>query len=259
MEEEKIIYTKQNNIGTIRLNNPPLNIFDKSMSNRMDNILTEIEKDKNLRTVILCSGGRSFSAGSNMAEILDYINDGTYVSGKMDHELKNRDRIANLPIPTIAAVDTSAYGGGFEMILSCDMIIAAPDVKFCMATADIGSFPGAGGGPRLARLIGRARAIEHMCFSRKMTAQQGFEWGMVNAIAEKGKTAYDTAIEWAEEMVKKPAISMHCIKELILGMTSQDDQYIFNLHQKISQEVIEAGELEKGIKRFFDERAHKHK
>lgn len=257
-KEELILYEVQDGIAVVRLNNPPHNIFDRAMSSRMEEILTQIESDTDLRVVIFTSVGKTFNAGSDMREILDYIESGTYIDDKMVHELRNRDRIAAIAVPTIAAVDNQVYGGGFEMILSCDMIIAAPDVEFCMATADIGSFPGAGGGPRLVRLIGRSRALEHMYFSRKMTSAQALDWGLVNAIAEGG-SALELALEWAGELAKKPGISMRSVKELVLGMTSPDDGYLFDLQQRISGKVIEAGKLEEGIRFFFAEREKRKK
>jgi len=258
MTEPLIIYKQEKGIGVIRLNRPPLNIFNKEMSALLDEILTKVETDATLRVVILCAEGRTFSAGSDMKEILDYIENGTYIDGKMTHELSNRNRIANLPIPTIAAVESSAYGGGFEMILSCDMILSSPSATYSMATTDIGSYPGAGGGARLIRLVGRSRAMEHMYFSRKMTAQEGLEWGMINAIASEG-TAFDLAMQWAEEIASKPDISMRTVKELVNGLTIPDEKYTDDLHQRISGKVIEAGKLQEGIEQFFFEKEARKK
>ncbi len=246
-----IEFEKNANIGIIRFNNPPLNIGNKIMAGQLSDALGAMENDPTVHVVIFCAVGRAFGAGSDMKELLEYLDTNTYVDIKMINELRVRDRIANLPMPTIAALDAPVYGGGLETILACDMRIAASNVILSMPEVDIGSFPGAGGGCRLVRLIGPSRAAEFLLFGEPMNAQKALEWGMINAIADQG-TALELAMEWAKKIAAKPQIGTRTIKENIMGMILPDMPYLNDLQQKISRKVADAGNLKTEILAFFE-------
>ncbi len=141
IESTLIDYTFNSGVGVIKMNNPPLNLGNTRSMGQLDAILEKIENDPAVRAVVLCATGKVFAAGSDMKEIATHLKDGSYVDSKMVNELRIRNRIANLPVPTIAAMDGSAYGGGLDLALSCDMRIAAPHIVLSLPEVTLGSFP----------------------------------------------------------------------------------------------------------------------
>ena len=251
-----IEYTKDGYVGIIRLNNPPLNLGTNAGMRQLDRVLTEVEKDPGLRVVVLCAAGRVFAAGSEMKEMEVHLKQGTYADVKMAEEVRARTRIAYLPVPTIAALDGSAYGGGLDLALSCDMRIAAPHVVLCLPEVTLGSFPGTGDTYRLTRMIGSGRAMQFMLFAEQMTAKQAFELGIVNAIAETG-TAFDLALGWARKIADKSPVATRAIKEAVAGIFRPEQPYLNELQMEISRKIADSGHLLEGIRSFLEKRPPK--
>lgn len=249
-----IAYTKEGCIGIIRFNNPPLNLGTNGGLELLEKILADIEADQQLRAVILCAAGKVFSAGSDMKEIGVHLDKGTYVTHKMEAEIRLRTRLSMLPVPTIAALDGSAYGGGFDWALSCDMRVAAPHIVLSLPEVNIGSFPGSGSAYRLTRLIGAGKAMQFMLFAKQITAQQALELSIVNEIAADG-TAYELAYEWANEIASKSGTAVRAIKEAVSGIFLPSQQGLDELQMHISHKVSESADFREGMEAFFEKRS----
>lgn len=256
--KDMVTYEVKDNIAVICFNNPPHNIANAESTGQLINAVGKIEKDSSVRVVVFCANGRSYGAGSDMEEIIHYINEGTYVSVKMARAISLVNRIANLPIPTICALDAPAYQGSVERLLACDMIIASENASLTMTGVDIGSFPGCGGVPRLVQAIGARKTMEFLLFGSKMTAQQAYDCGLINAIA-KDCSAYDMAMEWAKNIAAKHPMGPRAIKKAISGIFKPQLEYLTELQQGISQEVMECGSLKQSCEEFFAKREAKKK
>ena len=212
-----IEYEKEGRISIIRFNDPPLNLGNKTTSQMMDRILTDIENDPEVRVVVLANSGKIFAAGSDLKEMSQHLDQGTYVDVKMVAEVRGRVRMSFLPVPTIAALDGSAYGGGFDWALACDMRIARPDVVLSHPEILLGTFPGSGSAFRLTRLIGYGRAFQHMMFAESMSAAQALEWAVLSAIAETG-SAFEMAMNWAREIARRSPTATRALKQVMAEM-----------------------------------------
>ncbi|ATW24007.1 enoyl-CoA hydratase/isomerase family protein [Candidatus Formimonas warabiya] len=248
----------RDHIGIIRYNNPPLNINSTEMVALFQEACDVMDKDKDVRVLVLCANGRAFCAGSNLGQIIKQMNDGIYVNVKMKHSVEAGDNFANMRMPTICALDGSAYQGGFERVLQCDLVIAAEHVKLVMTGVDLGTWPGSGGVHRLIRLMGTKKTIEYLLLQKEMTAQQALENGVINAIA-KDRTAFDMAMEWAEIIASKAPIGPHAVKAAMVGYYKPQQDYLFLLQQHISQMVYDAGDLKKGCEEFFERQEAKRR
>lgn len=251
---DSIVYTREGRIGIVRFNRPPLNISTAAGTQRLEDILTQIENDTELRCVVFCANGKVFAAGSDMNEMQVYLDEGSYVDGKMVTELRVRNRIAYLPMPTIAALDGSAYGGGFDLALACDMRIAAPHIVVSLPEVTLGSFPGSGSAYRITRLMGASRAIQHMLFATPFSAAQALELNLVNAIAQD-QSAYELAMQWAQEIAGKSATATRAIKAAVAGIFQADQERLDHLQLDISRVIATSPDFLEGMNAFFEKRA----
>jgi enoyl-CoA hydratase len=251
-----IEYEKKGYVSIIRMNNPPLNLGTNAGMRQFDEILTDIENDKNVRAVVLCAAGKVFAAGSEMHEMEVHLNQGTYVDVKMSEEVRMRVRLSYLPVPTIAALDGSAYGAGFDWALSCDMRVAAPNIVLKLPEVTLGSFPGTGDTYRLTRIIGAGRTLEFMLLAEEMSAKQAKEWGIVNAIAEKG-TAFDLAMEWANKIASMSPVATRTIKEAVAAVYKPEQPYLNEVQMELSRKIANSGHLIEGIHAFLEKREPK--
>jgi enoyl-CoA hydratase/carnithine racemase len=246
----QISYEKRQYIGIITMDNPPLNLGNATTTQQFYEILDQIEKDPDIRAIILTAKGKVFAAGSDMNEMVVALEEGNYVSKKMVNELKVRNRIEHLKMPTIAAMDGSAYGGGFDMALSCDMRIAAPGIVVSLPEITLGSFPGSGSAYRLTRLIGRGRAIEYMLFAKELTAEEAMALGIINAISEGSALAL--ALKWAEKIALRSPVATSAIKGAVSDIFEPDQYWLDSVQLKWSKEILDSGHLAMGIDAFFN-------
>lgn len=173
-------------ITTIRLNNPPLNLVSLEVTQALTAALTRVERDGAVRTVILAGAGdRAFCAGSDVKEFPSLS--GRVGEGKLVNENAAYDQLASLPLPTVAAIEGNALGGGLELALCCDLRVASDTALLGLPEVGLGVMPGSGGTQRLPRLIGLARAKELILLGEVIDAATALEFGLVNRVVPHGR------------------------------------------------------------------------
>jgi enoyl-CoA hydratase len=194
-EFKTILYDKKGNVGWITLNRPEvLNAQNEQLRSELSDALQSIGRDDDVHAVVITGAGeRAFSAGADISEFpkrypTDYIKQ-TWVQ-------RPYDLIRALPKPVIAAVNGLALGGGCELVLACDCVIAVDTAQFGQPEIRVGVIPGGGGTQILPRLLGEKRAKELIFSGRSITAQEALAMGMINQIVPKEKL-----LEAAEKMV----------------------------------------------------------
>ena len=185
---QTIRYEKQDNIGILTINRPEaLNALNSAVVSDLEQAISEVEKDAELGALIITGEGRSFVAGADIGE--QYVMD--VAAGRKWGQRGSAlfRRIEKLEIPTIAAVNGFALGGGCELAMSCDIILAAgPNAegkggaKFGQPEVGLGITPGFSGTQRLPRRVGIAKAKELIFSGKMIDAQQAKEIGLVNAV-----------------------------------------------------------------------------
>ena len=173
--------------------------------------LDVIEADAELRAIVITGEGRAFSAGADITE-LDSLNDGNdfarFVKGLTDAY----DRLAASPVPSIAAVNGMAFGGGFELALACDLRLAAPGAKFGVPEIRLGLLPAAGGSQRLARMVPPVIAKHLLMTGAPITADEALRYGLINSIDYDVTTA---AISLAAQLAQGPPAALAAAKLLV--------------------------------------------
>ncbi|EJF62828.1 ClpP/crotonase [Dichomitus squalens] len=237
-------------IVSLLLNRPKSkNAISLRLLKELQECLDTVQFDKSARVLIVRSSTiGSFCAGA------DLIERATMSKAQVDKFLIDLRRalgtLENLPVPTVAAIDGPALGGGLEMALACDLRVAGHAVtKIGLPETKLGIIPGAGGTQRLTRLLGTAKAKDLIFTARVLTAQQAHELGVVDYISSPETTGYDRALQLAGEISSSAPLALRAAKQAIsrvpdLGFESGLDferaSYEPLLHSKDRTEALQA-------------------
>ncbi len=212
MSYETLIVETADGVALIRFNRPEaLNAFNDQLMDELTAALDVAEADDEVRCIVLTGSEKAFAAGADIKEMASK----TYVGAYRENFItRNWERVTRCRKPVIAAVAGYALGGGCEVAMMCDFIIAAETAKFGQPEITIGVSPGAGGTQRLTRLIGKSKAMEMILTGRMMDAAEAERSGLVSRVV-----APDQLIEEAMKAAKKIAslspVSVMLTKEAV--------------------------------------------
>lgn len=185
MSYTSIIFERLENIAKITLNRPDkLNALNRQVFEDLEEAISEIELDSSIKAVILTGAGeKAFAAGADISE----LNECDQYSGKLFSEFGSKimQRLENLRIPVVAAVNGFALGGGCELTLACHIRFASTNAKFGQPEVNLGILPGYGGTQRLTKIVGRGKAIEMICSGNNINAEEAYRIGLVNGVYEQ--------------------------------------------------------------------------
>jgi 2-(1,2-epoxy-1,2-dihydrophenyl)acetyl-CoA isomerase len=214
-KQQHVLLHISEKVATITLNRPEkLNAFHEEMIDEFTAILLGLSKDRDVRSVILTGAGRAFSAGADRTStIFNKPNPAAFLvfMSKITEVVL---ALRNLPQPTIAAVNGTASGGGFNLVLACDIIIASETAKFSQIYSVIGIHPDTGGTYFLPRLVGTARACELMFTGRPIGAAEAKEIGMANRVVAPDQLEKE-ARTLASELTKRAPLAIQMMKKSI--------------------------------------------
>ena len=159
--------------------------------------------------MILTGSDKAFAAGADIKQMVEQD-----AVAMMSDDFTDWSRLTRISKPVIAAVSGWALGGGCEMAMMCDMIVASETAKFGQPEISIGIIPGAGGTQRLTRAVGKALAMEVMLGSRNLTAQEALTFGLVNRVAPV-ETYMDEAVKLASKIASMPRVAVRLIKDAV--------------------------------------------
>lgn len=221
-----ILLDKQQHIATITLNQPELrnSISEIEVVDEFLNALTSIEKDQDIRCVIITGAGSAFSSGGNIKHMLN--KEGMF-EGEANDIRENYAKVIqripvalhNINIPTIAAVNGPAVGAGCDLAMYCDMRIASTKASFAESFIKVGLIPGDGGAWILPRIAGYGRAAEMAFTGEAISAQQAFEWGMLNKLVEPDALITE-AMAMAKRIAVNPPQALRATKQLMRAGTT---------------------------------------
>lgn len=180
MTYELITVTTQARVGIVTFNRPKqLNALNDQLMDEMGKALKAFDADDNIGCMILTGSEKAFAAGADIGAMAKYSFADAY---KGDYITRNWEQIRNIRKPVIAAVSGFALGGGCELAMMCDFIIAADNAKFGQPEIKLGIIPGAGGTQRLPRAVGKAKAMDMALTGRMMDAQEAERAGLVSRV-----------------------------------------------------------------------------
>ena len=211
MTYEMILSETRGRVGLITLNRPQaMNALNNQLMRELMDALEAFDKNESIGAMVITGNEKAFAAGADIKEMADLS-----IQQMMDRDhIAVFGRIRTIRKPVIAAVSGWALGGGCEVALSCDMIVASESARFGQPEINIGVIPGAGGTQRLTRAVGKAIAMEMILNDRRLTAQEGYQLGMVNRVVPV-ETYLDEALKLAEEIASRAPIAVRAAKKMI--------------------------------------------
>ncbi|GGA29591.1 enoyl-CoA hydratase/isomerase family protein [Psychrobacillus lasiicapitis] len=199
------------NIAVIELNRPrQLNSLNRKMVNEIVGVMEEFDRDENVRVIVLTGKGRSFSAGADIDEMMD----DNPVSLEQLNQFADWDRFALIKKPILGAVKGFVFGGGFELALCCDLLIASIGTEFSFPEVGLGVMPGAGGTQRLTKLVGRTKALEWLWTGERISAETALKHGVINKIVAPELLMEET-MKLADRLANQPLLSLRLIKDSV--------------------------------------------
>lgn len=185
MQYENIIVETQGKVGVIRLNRPKaLNALNDQLMDELGNALLSFDSDEHIGCIVLTGSEKAFAAGADISAMANYSYMDVY---KGQYITRNWETIRQVRKPVIAAVAGYALGGGCELAMMCDFIIAADTAKFGQPEVKIGTMPGAGGTQRLTRAVSKSKAMDMCLTARIMDATEAERAGLVSRIVPADK------------------------------------------------------------------------
>lgn len=212
-------------IALIELNRPKeLNALNRQLMEEIRDTLRVLDNDDEVRVIILTGGAKVFAAG---ADIKQMANAGAIDMLNID-QFSTWDQIKKTRKPIIAAVSGFALGGGCELSMTCDMIVASDTARFGQPEIKIGTMPGAGGTQRLTRAIGKVRAMEMVLTGKFISAEEALAFGLVNKVVP-AELMLDEAFNLAREIARQSPVAVKLAKEAVNAAfnTSLDEGLLF--------------------------------
>jgi enoyl-CoA hydratase/carnithine racemase len=241
-------------VAHLTLVNPPLNLVTRELLIELGGALETLEAAApgDVRVVVVTGDGeRAFSAGSHVGEFESQLGP----NGRERHALESgmADRLARLPMPTIAAIEGHALGGGLELALCCDIRVASETSRLGLPEVRLAVTPGAGGTQRLPRVVGAARAKELILTGRVLTAAEAERIGLVNEVVPAGE-AVPRAIAIGEEIADRGPLAVREAKRLIdLAMETDIDTGLA-AELDASDRIFASDDMLEGARSFFEKR-----
>lgn len=237
-------------IAIVSLNRPQvLNALNHELMSELAEALEGFDRDDSVRVIILTGSERAFAAGADIKEMAD---EGA-VSILLKDRLATWDRVRHIKKPVIAAVSGFALGGGCELAMTCDMIVASESAQFGQPEINIGVIPGAGGTQRLTLAVGKAKAMELILTGRPFSANEALMMGLINKVVPT-EMLMDEVKTLAKEIAKKSPLAVRTAKESVLKAYETTLTEGLNFERKNFYMLFASDDQKEGMKAFMEKR-----
>ncbi len=250
MPYETILTEKRGPVGLVTLNRPQArNALNNQLLHELMDALEAFEGDPSISVMVITGNEKAFAAGADIKEM----------AGETLQDMLNSQFIATfgrmnaLRKPLIASVSGWALGGGCEIALACDMIVASETARFGQPEIGIGVIPGAGGTQRLAWVVGKAVAMEMILNNRTLSAQEALQFGMVNRVVPADR-CLDEALGLAAEIAGRAPLAVRAAKRLITEVYESPLSAGLEMERDEFHTLFESHDRTEGMRAFVDKR-----
>ncbi|MGD2253921.1 MAG: enoyl-CoA hydratase-related protein [Anaerolineales bacterium] len=250
MSYEMIETEVQGRVGLIRINRPKaLNALNSTVMGEMSQALSDFDANPDVGAIVITGSEKAFAAGADIKEMMD-----STAAEMLDSPLISRwGDIRRIQKPILAAVSGWCLGGGNELAMACDMIVASESAKFGQPEINLGIFPGAGGTQRLARAVGKAIAMEVILNDRVLSAEEALQYGLVNRVVPVESYLEET-LKLADQIAQRAPLAVRLAKQLVnqaeetaLSDGIADERRTFNF-------LFSTEDQKEGMKAFVEKR-----
>jgi len=249
MAYENLILEKRGHITIITLNHPPVNAWNLGLMEDFEKAVDEIENDSEVRVLILTGAGeKCFSAGFDVSDAAN-----SHITSPKGRDIWTR--LDRFPKPVIAAINGFAMGGGLELALSCHFRIMIDDPKATVGLTELnlGIIPGWGGTQRLTRIVGKAKALDMILFSKRIDAKEALSIGLINQVSTKDKLM-DDAIAFAEVLAKRPPLAVGAVLRAVSAFDYNGLEAGLKVEEEGSAIVASSKDCIEGFTAFLEKR-----
>jgi enoyl-CoA hydratase len=251
----EVLTGTEGHVGIITLNRPDkLNALSQELMKQLVAALEAFDQDENIYVIVLTGNERAFAAGADINDMAE----ATAVQQLKGNQFARWERIGKITKPIIAAVSGYALGGGCELAMMCDMIIASETAQFGQPEINIGIMPGAGGTQRLIRAVGKAVAMDVILTGRFLTAREALTYGLVSRMVPK-EHFYTEALRIAHDMAKKPPLALRIAKESVRKAHELSLAEGLEYERKLFYLLFATEDQKEGMRAFIEKRPPRFK
>ncbi|HEX3887528.1 MAG TPA: enoyl-CoA hydratase [Phenylobacterium sp.] len=254
MSLQTLIVERHDAVTLIRLNRPEaLNALNAQMMDELTGVLDETEADPAIRCVVLTGSERAFAAGADIKEMAPKSYAQVFTE---DFITRNWERVTRCRKPVIAAVAGYALGGGCELAMMCDFIIAADNARFGQPEINLGVIPGAGGTQRLTRFVGKSKAMDMVLTARMMNAEEANQCGLVSRVVPIAELI-STALEAGQKIASLSPNSVMIAKELVNAAYEAPLSQGVKMERRLFHSLFAFDDQKEGMAAFVEKRPAK--
>jgi enoyl-CoA hydratase len=249
-DQQLILAETDDHVGIIRLNRPKvLNALSPELMEQLAAQLEAYDRDDDVHVIVLTGSERAFAAGADIADMADRSMIEMY---KRD-QFASWDRVRRTKKPIVAAVSGYALGGGCEVVMMCDVVIASENAQFGQPEINLGVMPGGGGTQRLTRAVGKATAMDMILTGRYLTAAEALAAGLVSRVVPQ-EHYFTEAVNVAREMAAKGPIALRLAKEAVLKSFEMTLTEGVGYEQKLFYMLFGTEDQKEGMRAFVEKR-----
>ena len=247
---QNILVDRDENVGIVTLNRPnALNALNFQLVGEVAEALMEFERDESIRCIVITGAGeKAFAAGADIKEMSDKSPIDMMMGG-----FEAWERIKRVRKPMIAAVGGYALGGGCELAMYCDMIVASENARFGQPEILLGVIPGAGGTQRLARTLGKYRTMEMVLTGVQVSAQEMAAHGLVNRVVPRGEHLAE-ALKLAKTVAAQAPIAVRLAKEAVKAAYETSLEEGLEIERKNFYLLFATEDMREGMQAFIEKR-----
>jgi len=253
MPYETLTVSRESAVALVTLNRPEaLNALSRQMLQDMMAVIEELDADDGVRAIVITGNEKSFAAGADIKEMVDQ----TYVTALLEEFLGGWDIVARCRTPKVAAVAGYALGGGCELAMMCDFIIAADNAKFGQPEIKLGTLPGLGGTQRLTRLLGKQKTMDLCLTGRMMDAKEAEQSGLVARVVTLDELL-PTAMQTAATIAGYPRSAVTLAQECVDAALNTTLDQGMRIERRAFHSLFGTPDQQEGMQAFIDKREPK--
>lgn len=248
---EEILTEVRGPIGIARLNRPDkLNALNIATMARLVEVLESFDAHPDIRCMLVTGSERAFAAGADITEMAE----ASMVEMYQRNQFARWERIRRVSKPIVAAVSGFVLGGGCELMMNCDIIIASETARFGQPEINLGIMPGAGGTQRLTRALGKARAMDLILTGRTISAREALAWGLVSRVVP-AENCFEEALSICHELCSKSPLALRLAKESVLKVFEMTLSEGLEYERKLFYMLFATDDQKEGMRAFLEKRA----